>query len=82
MITTTEARLLAKGLTKEAEAVIDKALRSACESNKWPCTLSTRVTHVGDVAEFVILTKYRAAGWKVEVVSDHRDGSFYQFEAP
>lgn len=82
MITPSDAKKFAKGLSKEAEAVIDRALREHAESNRWPCTISRRVIHVGDADPVVVIAKYSAVGWVVSLVDDTRDGDFYQFERP
>lgn len=82
MITPVQARQFAKGMSKEAEKAIDGALQNAAENNRWPCTISTRMIHVGDAPSAIVLARYRAVGWKVELVHDMRDGDFYQFEAP
>ena len=82
MITPSDAKKFMKGLSKEAEAVIDLALRQGAEDRRWPVTISQRVIHVGDCDPLVIVTKYTDAGWKVSLMSDSRDGDYYQFEEP
>ncbi len=82
MITPAEA----KALDGTAEAVqqleqrIDNALKNAASRMWWPCHVATERINARAIA--FVIDRYRATGWKVELIQDQRDGNFLRFEEP
>lgn len=72
--------MLRSGIADELESVIDAAIRRAVAWRLGPITLSAK-GWAPDTIE-TVLDRYRAKGWKAELLHDVREGDFIQLDVP
>lgn len=58
------------------ESKFDDAIRKAAEHSSWPARVDIRGWNRRQID--VVVEIYQHAGWRVSVVTDHRDGDFVE----
>lgn len=75
MITTTEFDNLISHREAEIEESLDKAIKNCAEDGRR--TVTRQIESDWDYTSIQnVLARYREAGWKADVIADHRDGNF------